>query len=753
MVQKALKSRVTRALFLTAAVLFLSCRHEEAFFKRLADAIVISQTDHGMRQPARTLQRYIKRMAGRSFPVITDDHACADREIILGKNAHLDSLHITVNCAGLGNDGFHLMTSGSHLVIAGSTPQGVLNGVYTLLERYFGCRRFSAREETVPRAEHLRFPQIDDRQVPVIEYREIYYKDAFDPGFRAWHKLHSHRDAWGMWVHTFDDLVPPEDYFKSHPEYFTWMNGMRVPDGQLCLAHPDVYRLVVEGLKERMAKRPEALYWSVSQNDTYNPCQCEECNALNRREGSPSGSLLWFVNRVAAEFPDKMISTLAYQYTRSAPVHLRPVENVNIVLCSIECNRSKPIAVDPSSASFVRDLRSWARIAPHMLIWDYVVQFRNLVSPFPNLRVLQPNLQFFVKNGVKAHFQQGSGTGGEFAELRTTLIAKLLWDPYVKIDSVMNDFLAGYYGPAAASIRAYIDDMHDALETSGEKLLIYGYPLPSEKGIFSAAAMDRYRVFLDSAEESVRGRPQFMKRVEKARLPWMYAMLEQAKVYGTGERGLFRMGETGTWSVRHEMDSLLQEFVRICKKSGIGRLEEYGTSPDEYKRSMKRFMKTSIRPHKAMFKPVALRTAPSPLYPAGGAAALTNGLKGPEDYHMNWLGFEGSDMEAVIDLGVPQPVHRVRTDFLQAIVSWVFLPVRVEFSLSGDGIEYSPAVVVLNRTDEKKGGIFIESFTAVFPMTNARFIRVRAENMKICPAWHKGAGGAAWIFTDEIVVE
>ncbi len=90
-------------------------------------------------------------------------------------------------------------------------------------------------------------------------------------------------------------------------------------------------------------------------------------------------------------------------------------------------------------------------------MWDYVVQFRNLLSPFPNLRVLQPNIQYFRDNGIQMMFQQGSGgLMSEFVELRSYIIAKLLWNPDLDVDLLMDDFLNGYYGPAGKYISANI---------------------------------------------------------------------------------------------------------------------------------------------------------------------------------------------------------------------------------------------------------------------------------------------------------
>ena len=110
-----------------------------------------------------------------------------------------------------------------------------------------------------------------------------------------------------------------------------------------------------------MAAQPDKKIWSVSQNDNFSYCQCPECLKVIEEEGSPAGPIIRFVNRVAALFPDKTISTLAYQYSRPAPRRTRPAPNVEVMLCTIELDRSRPIAEAPSSASFVRDIGDWSR--------------------------------------------------------------------------------------------------------------------------------------------------------------------------------------------------------------------------------------------------------------------------------------------------------------------------------------------------------------------------------------------------------
>jgi hypothetical protein len=117
---------------------------------------------------------------------------------------------------------------------------------------------------------------------------------------------------------------------------------------------------------------PDADVISVSQDDNQQYCECENCRVIDEREGSPSGTMIYFVNKVAEQFPDKMISTLAYQYTRKAPEHIKPAENVLITLCSIECDRSAPI--EEKCADFAEDLVAWGKLTDNVRIWDYTTQ-------------------------------------------------------------------------------------------------------------------------------------------------------------------------------------------------------------------------------------------------------------------------------------------------------------------------------------------------------------------------------------------
>jgi hypothetical protein len=134
--------------------------------------------------------------------------------------------------------------------------------------------------------------------------------------------------------------------------------------------------------------------------------------------------------------------------------------------------------------------------------------------------------------------------------------------------------------------------------------------------------------------------------------------------------------------------------------------------------------------------------------------AILDGIKGSLQFNDGrWQGYQGADLEAVIDLEDTMSISKISPEFIQAIGSWVFLPTSVNVSVSMDGKEYSPIADIVNTESIRQTGAFTKSFIADAGGKRARFIRVRAKNIGVCPEGHPGAGQKAWMFVDEIVVE
>ena len=566
---------------------------------RTKSRIVIPAASTATEQKAAAvMQNYIRRISGTRLKIVKDRKREKGNEILIGKvnRPVLES----VDQDALGQDGYVIRTTGKQLIIAGGTEKGTLYGVYTYLEKYLGCRKFSSGASYIPNMKTITASSINDKEVPWFKYRETLYRDVYDPEFMDWHKLDSHgknveNPQWGFWCHSFNTLVPPEKYGEIHPEYYSLLDGKRKPGSQLCLTNPDVFDVTYANLKAEIEKNPDPVYWSVSQNDNADYCRCPKCMELNEAAGGPIGSILPFINKLAAKFPDKNISTLSYWYSTTPPKNMVPEKNVNIMLCNIGSPRHVPIEVGDSV--FCKELRGWSKLTDNILIWDYVIQFANLVSPFPNLRTLQPNIQFLQENRVTALFEQGNReVGGEFCELRAYLLAKLMWDPDIDIDSVMDDFLTGYYGEAGTYIREYIDILHDEMEISEAPLQIFGKPADAMETFLSDSLINVYNGIFDNAEQAMSGQPELLDRVKTARLPVNYAILEIARDEKAGDRNAFIAGDDGTLNPKPELVDLLHAFVSQCNKIGVSRVTEWHTTPDEYLEKYILFLEGNIKP-------------------------------------------------------------------------------------------------------------------------------------------------------------
>jgi len=140
-------------------------------------------------------------------------------------------------------------------------------------------------------------------------------------------------------------------------------------------------------------------------------------------------------------------------------------------------------------------------------------------------------------------------------------------------------------------------------------------------------------------------------------------------------------------------------------------------------------------------------------FAAMGPVSLVDGWSGDvKDFHKGWLGFEGKNMEVVLDLGSEKAFSKVTGSFLRNHGSWIFLPVKLQVFTSNDGKEYKllgevpEAVPLLQEENERKVIVLAKA-------SSARYIKVIAETIGQCPAWHSGNGGKAWVFADEISVE
>ncbi|MDL2256099.1 DUF4838 domain-containing protein [Parabacteroides sp. OttesenSCG-928-K15] len=685
-------------------------------------------------QAADLLQDFVGRISGCKLPVVYS-----------GKPQKGDIVIGTTNTTGLTEDGFRLQTTDGVLYISSGGDKGNIYGVVTLLEKYLGVSYYGANEYTLTPQTTITLPEINLAENPAFRYRQSQcYAMREDPIYKLWFRLEEAREvfAGGLWVHTFDRILPSAEYGEAHPEYYSFINGERRPGkaSQWCLTNPEVFEIASQKIDSIFKANPGKNLISVSQNDgNFTNCSCPDCKALDEHEGGPSGSLIHFMNKLAARFPDKEFSTLAYLYTMHPPKHVKPLPNVNIMLCDIDCKREVPLTDNASGQDFMKAMKGWAAISNNIFVWDYGINFDNYVAPFPNFPILQKNIQLFKEHNATMHFSQIASTkGGDFAEMRAYMVSKLMWNPYLDTDSLMRSFMDGYYGAASPYIYQYEKLLEGGLLASGVPLWIYDSPVTHKDGMLNANCLKRYNELFDRAEQAVANDEVLLKRVRRSRLPLQYSELEIARAEGGHDLDLIQ--------------SKLALFEERTTAYDIPTLNERRNSPKEYCMLYKSRYLPRKEQNLAKGAKIQWINEPARKYKTMGEKALTDELFGGTTFVESWVGWEGVDGAFILDLGKETTITSIESDFLHQLGAWILLPQKVSYSVSSDNITYSrfgEKALEEDRSPQVKFvGVKCESAAPV----TTRYIKVEIEGVKTCPSWHYGVGYPAWFFLDEVTV-
>jgi hypothetical protein len=561
------------------------------------------------RHAARELASHLHQITGASFAIRTPHPRETRFQLAVGSGAARTLGLPLKSLQNLGPEDFVWRSLNNGLVLSGApgAPRGTLYAVMTFLDEILGCRWWTPTAAHIPHQPDLVIPALNRTVQPSFEYREVLYR-------QNWNLLWSVRNRTnGLWentdpgippewgghvkyaafVHTLVGTLIPTEAFETHPEWFAEMDSRRHPD-QPCCTHPEVIDSVIRKTRALLKADPQASLISISQNDNHTYCRCARCEPINRREGSPAGPLLILVNAVAEaladEFPKVSFDTLAYLFSRRPPRHIRPHPRVIIRLCSFECDFLHPLD-HPNNAPFFKDLVGWSKICKRLYIWDYVTNYAHFLLPHPDWPVLAANIRLFRRHQVRGVFEQAnnSSLGGEFAELRGWVLARLLWNPDLDPETLIREFLEGYYGSAAPWIAAYLkllvqtalaiphypgsSAIRDCLRKRGYSQGIQGCyldlnaqpdaPFLTPTVIFAGLAA------FQSAEAISSENQEVFRRVQRSALSLRYVLL-------------LRWEELRRYAARHSLDwpgpenrlDAFRQFARVCSNSGITHLGE-----------------------------------------------------------------------------------------------------------------------------------------------------------------------------------
>ena len=556
---------------------------------------------------ANELLKYLKLACPQQNFTIVSPSKGADEAIIVGPGAALTLGLPKSKLAGLGDEGVYLNFftppfAGSIVLSGGvGSQRGTLYAAYKMLTDVVMFDFLSWDETIPPPACPSYIPHYDTTQSPAFEYRD---DNQYEPTNRVdWRARvgfngkgdvkHGGNITYATppgFVHTSYHLLtypeydsnlrtPPPKLYKDHPEWF-WPLNEPSTYGQLCWSNASLVDFVTKQVRKILqdrAKPSEPVIVSISQNDNGHQCQTDAEIALNTKVGSPIGSLLTAVNTIAdavgKDFPNAALDTLAYQWTRPAPTNgLKPRPNVIIRLCTIECDFAHPLT-HPNNQPFQKDMSDWASLSNRTYIWNYVTNFHGYVAPFPNWHVLIQNLKYFHSHGVKGVFEEGTymTTGGDLVQLKDYLMAKGLWDPTVDSDSLIDNFVQGYYSPKAAPyVKTYMSTLVSSIGNTSyymhESFDVTKAPFLTPPVLLTCA------IAWHNASLAVKKLPiKYTLRADAGGMPPMYVVL-----FRWNEVKAHAKAIGAPWPYDSDKRKQFDEFKRRYKEANMTKLDEGG---------------------------------------------------------------------------------------------------------------------------------------------------------------------------------
>ena len=460
--------------------------------------------------------KYIKEISGAELSVSADE--AENYNIFIGQSDRAKEIAGIDDWAKISDDEIVIVSKGLDLVISGGKGSGTIYAVYDFLDR-LGVKFITCDDEYIPKNKNIVTGPMNIIYKSPFMSRESFFKQFNDnPDYCLKLKMNGHFDKVKPelgghvellgWAHTFDLYLSYEKYGTLHPEWYAYRDGKRLNKeySQLCLSNKDMVKELIKQVLKSLDENPNTKIISVTQNDNQKFCQCQECTELTEKYGH-SGALLTVVNQVAdavkEKYPDVLVETFAYNYTRHAPKgDIIPRDNVIIRLCSIEADFGKTFD-QPSNEDFYTNIKNWSSITKNLYVWDYIVNFTNYVILHPNFHVLQRNLQIMRDNHAVAVFEQGDSFNSNacFHNYKRYITAKLLWNPNMDLDAETKAFMKAYYGPAGNEMYELLSYINKTATEVPTKIGTY----MSDNNYFTAQNWIKMLEYLDKGLKKTKG--------------------------------------------------------------------------------------------------------------------------------------------------------------------------------------------------------------------------------------------------------
>ena len=380
--------------------------------------------------------------------------------------------------------------------------------------------------------------------VHIEEYEELGWGGR---ALRLWLLRMRGGSEWFAFNHRPPRMQLEERFGAEHPEYFAVReNGQRdlAPQpgrtGHLCYTEPGVLEITKSDIDAYYAGVPGAEMgfiphsvrlgtynngWSASAiygrtisllpHDSFIACQCEDCAPYvhpDRGYGAQNSELVWqFVEKMADwlkdAHPDSLITCLAYSsYSERPPDLERLPDNVIVGMCPALYARTHNQVAEDHYQDMMRMVDEWSGVNDRkMLIWLHHL-YRHRAQRRTGVPMLlthhaQRLFRELSQDANMMHIEMDSDSL-MLEHLNRYVFLRLLYNPNLDVDQIVDDYARSFYGPGAEIALAILKDvearsMDVARDEPG--------PVAVWEEYFTEEAVANYRVQADALLAATEG--------------------------------------------------------------------------------------------------------------------------------------------------------------------------------------------------------------------------------------------------------
>ena len=514
-------------------------------------ALIILPADtvgrHEMVRAAYELSDYLGKITGRELPIISEGKGVYQRvrgrrrlvpfdkvesrpegkpEIHVGWTARALKELDKAKVDGLDIDGFLIKTSPEAIYLVGPKEWSTAYACFTFLEDFCGVRWYLPGElgEDVPRQQALAVPTVEKTYEPAYKHRQysgFQWRDSHE--LQRW-RMHVKERYRLFYHHNLYKVFDVEKYADKCPDVFPIIGGRRRIPGpnssggwQPCLTHPKAVEIAVEYAKECFEKRPDQASISLGINDGGRYCECPRCLKLvdesAEGQGRRSRWFFQFANAVAERFdelfPGKQIGYLLYGECKEFPKDMK----IHPRLVGFYVFPSFRLITEEGKQEFDEGLAELTKTVPQFALYDW---FYGDGICVPRLQIRQA--KYYLEHGYKMgarHLKAEAYMNWGLDGFKYWIHAKLLWDPSLDVDELMNEFFQRFFKESAQPMQEYFKVVERYTVTPVKKLcntphgafeavVNFRFRYPEQLASFPPKAVEECEPFLQKAEKLAR---------------------------------------------------------------------------------------------------------------------------------------------------------------------------------------------------------------------------------------------------------